>query len=80
MIVVARARRVARRQHGRRPAVLPEVEQPPVDAGGCVRHASGERNARGLHIGGRRTDAQGAQSCPIGLQSLFRGMSELALI
>lgn len=60
MVVAARARRVARRHHGRRSAVLPAVEQPPVDAGGGVRHAAGERNARGLHPGGRRTDAEGA--------------------
>lgn len=80
MVVAHGARRVAQRQHGRRPAVLPAMEQPPVDAGGCVRHSAGERNARGLHPGSRRPDAEGAQSRPLRMQSLFRGMCELASI
>lgn len=64
---------MARRHHGRRPTVLPAVEQPPVYAGGCLRHAAGEGNARGLHTGCRGADPQGAQSSAIGVQSLFRG-------
>lgn len=73
-VVGLRARRVARRHHGRRPAVLPEVEQPSVDIGVGVRHSPREGHARGLHPGCRGSDAQGAQSSPIGMQSLFRGM------
>lgn len=56
------------------------MEQPPVDAGGRVRHAAGEGHARGLHSGCRRTDPQGAQSGPLGVQSLFRGWYTLPAI
>lgn len=65
---------MARRHHGRRPTVLPSVEQPSVDTGVCFRHSSREGYARGLHPGCRRADAQGAQSGPVSVQSLFRGM------
>lgn len=64
---------MARRHHGRRPAVLPAVEQPPVYAGVRVRHAAREGHSRGLHPGGRGADPQGAQSSPVRVQSLFRG-------
>lgn len=63
----------ARRQHGGRPAVLPAVEQPPVNAGVSVRYSSGERHPRGLYPGCGRSDAAGAQSGALCLQSILRG-------
>lgn len=77
-----RARRVAKRHHGRRPAVLSAVEQPPINAGVRLRYSVGKGNSRGLHLGGRRADAEGTQSGPVRVQSLFRGgyrVSETAL-
>lgn len=71
------ARRAARRHHGRRPAVLPTLEQPPVDASVRFRHSAGERHSRRLHLGCGGPNPKGAQSGPVGVQSLFRGWYHL---